>query len=184
MQINKDELLSELINLTEKAITAVKKFKTLNATQLNLKNTSVQWSVLECIEHLNLYGDFYLPIIQNQLLGTSRRGNFPIFKAGIIGNYFADLMKIDNGKIQKMKAPKDKNPVDSSLSITTLDRFLKQAQLLQTLLKQAYTADLTKIKTTISLTKFIKLRLGDTLRFYVYHIERHIVQAEKMIAYV
>ena len=81
-----------------------------------------------------------------------------------------------------MKSPNYKNPVNSALSITTLNRFLEQDQLLQSLLRQALTADLTKIKTAISLSKFIKLRLSDTLRFYVYHIERHIGQAEKMIA--
>jgi hypothetical protein len=66
------------------------------------------------------------------------------------------------------------------LSITTLDRFLKQQELLKALLQQALEADITKIKTAISLSKFIKLRLGDTFRFYVYHIERHIAQAEKI----
>jgi len=181
MQINKEQLITELISLTEQAIIAVKKFKTLDIRQLNFKNTPEQWSVLECIEHLNLYGDFYLPEIQKQLLKATSEGYSTFFKPGVIGNYFAGLMKTENGKIKKMKSPKNKNPVSSVLSITTLDRFLKQAQLLQTLLKQALTADLTKIKTAISLSKFIKLRLGDTLRFYVYHIERHILQAEKAL---
>jgi len=182
MQINKEQLIAELLSLTEKATIAVKKFKTLDITQLNLKNTPQQWSILECIEHLNLYGDFYLPEIQKQLLETTSNGDSPVFKPGVIGNYFTGLMKIKNGEIKKINSPKDKNPVNLALTITTLDRFLKQEQLLQSLLKQALTADLTKIKTAISLSKFIQLRLGDTLRFYVYHIERHIVQAEKIIA--
>ena len=179
MKINKGQLITELLRLTEQAIISVKKFKTLNISQLNLKNTPDQWSILECIEHLNLYGDFYLPEIQKQLMDTKNNSNSPVFKPGVIGNYFAGLMKTENGNIKKMKSPKDKNPVNSTLAITTLDRFLKQEQLLQSLLKEASTADLTKIKTAISLTAFIKLRLGDTLRFYVYHIERHIIQAEK-----
>lgn len=182
MQIKKEELISELLSLTEQAIVAVKKFKALNTSQLNFKNTTEQWSILECIEHLNLYGDFYLLEMQKQLLETTHKGDFPFFKPGIIGNYFAGLMKTKNGNIKKMKSPKDKNPANSTLSITTLNRFLKQQQLLQTLLNQASTANLIKIKTAISLSKFIKLRLGDTLRFYVYHIERHLVQAQKMIA--
>jgi hypothetical protein len=43
---------------------------------------------------------------------------------------------------------------------------------------KAQKVDLTKVKTAISLSKFIKLRLGDTLRFLVYHNERHILQAQ------
>lgn len=182
MQIKKEQLITELLGLTEQAVIAVRKFKTLNNSQLNFKNTTEQWSILECIEHLNLYGDFYLPEMQKQLLKTTHKEDFPFFKPGIIGNYFAGLMKTKNGNIKKMKSPKDKNPANSTLSITTLHRFLKQQQLLQSLLNQASTANLTKIKTAISLSKFIKLRLGDTLRFYVYHIERHVLQAEKMIA--
>ena len=51
--------------------------------------------------------------------------------------------------------------------------------MLKSLLNQAREVDLTKTKVPISLTRFIKLRLGDTFRFFVYHIERHILQAEK-----
>jgi hypothetical protein len=180
MQINKAQLINELLDLTDQSIIAVKKFKNLNSSQLNFKNTAQQWSILECIEHLNLYGDFYLPEMQKQLLETPQSGNAPFFKAGIIGNYFAGLMKTDNGKIKKMQSPKDKNPANSTLNVTSLDRFVKQQELLKTILNQSLAADLTKVKTAISISKFIKLRLGDTFRFYVYHIERHIVQAEKI----
>ena len=182
MQINKHQLIAELLSLTAQSITAVKRFKTLSSSQLNFKNTAQQWSILECIEHLNLYGDFYLPEMQKQLLESPQRSNSEIFKAGLIGNYFAGLMKTDNGKNKKMKSPKDKNPANSTLTVTTLDRFLKQQELLKSILQGSLAADLTKVKTAISLSKFIKLRLGDTLRFYVYHIERHISQAEKITA--
>ena len=181
MQFQKQELLSELAGLTSQAIADVQKLKALDISKLNYKATDAQWSALECVEHLNLYGDFYLPEIQKQILASSANGDFPIFKSGVIGNYFAGLMKVGNGKIKKMKAPRDKTPSNSGLTLTTLDRFLKQAQLLQSLLTQASTTDLTKVKTAISLTNLIKLRLGDTLRFYVYHVERHILQAEKMV---
>ena len=82
--------------------------------------------------------------------------------------------------IKKMKTPKDKDPINSNLTFTTIERLLKQLEKLQILLNQSRTANLTKLKTAISLTKFIKLRLGDTLRFVVYHIERHILQAQKI----
>ena len=91
-------------------------------------------------------------------------------------------MKTENGQIKKMKSPKDKNPVNSAFTITTIDRFLKQQELLKSILQQALAAGITKLKTAFSLTKFIKLRLGDTFRFYVYHVERHIIQAKKTIA--
>ncbi len=181
MIINKEQLIAELLSLTEQATIAVTEFKNLDIDKLNFKKTAEQWSILECVEHLNLYGDFYLPEMQKQLLDSINLEDSKVFKPGMMGDYFVGLIKIKNGKIKKMKSPKDKNPVNSTLSITTLDRFLKQEQLLQSILQQASTTDLTKIKTAISLSKFIKLRLGDTLRFYVYHIERHVKQAKKVI---
>lgn len=51
--------------------------------------------------------------------------------------------------------------------------------MLRYLLELAKNADLVKVKTSISLTKLIKLRLGDTFRFLVNHIERHVLQAQQ-----
>ncbi|ULT24221.1 DinB family protein [Sphingobacterium sp. E70] len=44
------------------------------------------------------------------------------------------------------------------------------------LLEQAKSKDLGKIRTNISINKWIKIRLGDTFRFLVNHNIRHIVQ--------
>jgi len=91
-------------------------------------------------------------------------------------------MKANHGKMKKMKSPKDKDPINSILSVLVIDRFLKQAEKLKLLLNQGRTVDLGKTRVPISLTKLIKLKLGDTYRFYVYHIERHIWQAQKNLS--
>ncbi len=181
MQIENNILAEELLTIAEQAIIAAKTFKTVSVHQLNKKQNSSAWSVLECIEHLNLYGDFYLPEIERSILSQETQTTGKVFKSGLIGNYFANLMQVKDGKIKKMQSPKDKNPNNSVLTITTIERFLKQAELLKVLLLQSKEINLTKIKTCISLTKHIKLRLGDTLRFFTYHIERHILQAEKAL---
>jgi hypothetical protein len=155
--------------------------KLLSIEVLNRRESKDKWSALQCIEHLNLYGDFYLPEIEKQLLKNDRSPNAILFKSGWVGNYFANLMKVNNGKVKKMKSPKDKVPDPSSLSITTLDRFLKQQERLEKLLHQAEETDLAKVRCSISLTPLIKLRLGDTFRFFIYHIERHVYQAEKAV---
>ena len=180
MQIEQQLLITELLALTDQAIETIKKFKTYSNSNLNYKNNITEWSILECLEHLNLYGDFYLPEIEKTLFNSTQKINDPVFNSGKIGNYFANLMITKNGNIKKMKTPKDKDPINSNLSFSTIERLLKQLEKLKILLNQSRTANLTKLKTAISLTKFIKLRLGDTLRFVVYHIERHILQAQKI----
>jgi len=184
MQAENDSVIEDLLALTENAASAARKFKGLSETQLNFKEHPEKWSILECLEHLNRYGEFYLPEIEKALLSHKVKSASPVYKSGILGNHFANLMKVKNGKVIKMKTPGDKNPSGSQLTAVTIDRFLKQLELLKSLLDQSRHADLTKTKVPISLTNFIKLRLGDTLRFFVYHIERHVIQAEKVLQFV
>jgi len=179
MKTDNNKVIDELLTLTETSTEKVKKLKQLPETELNFKESPDRWSVLECIEHLNRYGDFYLPELEKSVLNARPDGNAQQFSSGLIGNWFADLMKVKNGKVVKMKTPSDKNPAGSTLTAITIDRFLKQQEKLRLILDQARNVDLTRTKVPISLTKFIKLRLGDTLRFFVYHIERHVIQAEK-----
>jgi hypothetical protein len=178
MKFSRKELIRELTMMTEQSTEAVVAFKSLPLDALNYKEHPQKWSILECIEHLNLYGDFYLPEIERRILIATPDPDSLTFSSGIIGDYFANLMKYNDGKLKKMKSPKDKNPVNSELSIT-LDRFLKQQDRLRALLQQSSKMDLTKVKCSISLTPLIKLRLGDTLRFFIYHIDRHVQQARK-----
>jgi len=181
MRIEKNSLIQDLIQRTDVNITAAKNFKLLNLDKLNFKKEPKQWSILECLEHLNLYGDYYLVEIEKTMLANQKSSNPSLFKSGWLGNYFANMMlPQSNGEVKKMKSPNDKNPVHSQLGITTIERFLKQQELLKKLLHQALQKDLTKLKTPISISKWVKLRLGDTFRFVVYHNQRHIKQAERI----
>ena len=137
--------------------------------------------MLECIEHLNKYGDYYLPEIENLLLQAPTINTSPVFKSGVLGNYFVKVVQPDSGK--KMKALASMDPTLSDLSITTLDKFLKQLNKLEHLLEQSKRADLTKLKTSVTLSRFLKMRLGDTFRFLVAHNQRHILQAERAVAH-
>ncbi|MDO4729111.1 MAG: DinB family protein, partial [Bacteroidota bacterium] len=62
-----------------------------------------------------------------------------------------------------------------------LEKFIDQQTELLDLLQQAYNVDLIKVKTKTSISKFIKLRLGDTLQFVVFHNQRHILQAKEIV---
>jgi hypothetical protein len=48
------------------------------------------------------------------------------------------------------------------------------------LLDKAKNVSLGKTKTGISISKLIKLKLGDTFRFVIYHNIRHIEQAKRV----
>lgn len=181
MHTENSTLIDALLVLAAEATAAATRFRKLPESQLNYKSSPESWSVLECIEHLNRYGEYYLPELEKAILSHDRKVFSPVYRSGLLGNYFANLMKVKDGKMTKMKTPPDKNPAGSKLTVITLDRFLKQQEMLTSLLDRARHTDLTGIKVPISLTKLVKLRLGDTFRFFVYHIERHIFQAEKAL---
>ncbi len=180
MQFERTQLLNDLITQTNKATVIINGFKSLPADELNFKKSAESWSILECLEHLNLYGDFYLPEIEKQLLAAPKSLEAKVFKSGWLGNYFANSMLPKNGKLNKMKTFKKMDPANSNLPVTTIDRFLKQQESLLNLLRMAENVDLTKTTTGITLTSLLRFRVGDTFRFYINHIERHVAQAGKV----
>lgn len=181
MKQNQNELVEELINEVEKGIRQVKSFEGLTLEQLNFKANPKSWSLLECIEHLNLYGDFYLPEIEAQQLKANPIAGEKRFRSGFLGNYFANSMLPKNGVVtNKMNTFKDKNPSNSNLNITVIDRFLKQQDHLNHLLIQSKNLNLTAIKTSISISPFIRIKLGDTYRFLTNHQKRHFLQMQNI----
>lgn len=179
MKINAENLINELIRTTEKNMNEVQSFKDLTNEELNIKANAESWSILECIEHLNRYGDFYIPEISKRMESSNFKKS-PTFRSGILGNYFAKSM-LPKEKLNKMKTFKSMNPNNSILDRSVLDKFLYQQGLILDLLNRARNVNLTRTKTSISISKWIKLRLGDTLRVVIYHNLRHIVQAMNIV---
>lgn len=178
--MNAQNLLTELIQLTRKNIGEVEALKKLPIEQLHQKDNVTSWSSLECIAHLNRYGDFYLPEIRKQINASTYQQS-DVFKSGILGSYFAKSM-LPKEKLNAMKTFQSMNPINSSLDKKTLDKFIEQQQEMLVLLEQSKNTDLTKVKTSISISKWIKLRLGDTFRVVIYHNLRHIVQAKRQVS--
>lgn len=181
MKIASKDLLQNLIERTKQNIMEAEKFNLLPIATLNKRNSPESWSILECLEHLNLYGDFYLLEIEKRM-ETSTTESATIFTSGFLGNYFAKSM-LPKEKLNTMKTFKDKNPIHSVLNKTHIDRFIQQQQKTLELLNIAKDKNLNTIKTSISISKWIKLKLGDTFRVIIYHNERHIVQANKILHY-
>lgn len=84
-------------------------------------------------------------------------------------------------KLNKMKTFKSMNPSTSYVDREVLTVFIQQQDSLIALLEQAQSVNLNQTKTAISISKWIKLRLGDTLKIVVFHNLRHIAQAQKSI---
>lgn len=179
MNFNSMELLEDLAERTRSNIAEAKAFQCRSLKDLNWRPVPTSWSVLECVEHLNLYGDFYIPQIEKVI----RENKFPgekVFKSGYVGNYFAQMM-LPGEKLKKIKTFKNKNPLGSKLDKSTIEKFIDQQKAILDLLSRASAVSLSRTKTGTSISKIIRLKLGDTLRVVIFHNQRHILQAQKVL---
>ena len=147
-----------------------------------------QWSAAQCLEHLNIYGRYYLPAIEKAIREKKRKGGRPadLFRPGWLGDYFAKLMRpLPDGKLKsKMKAPKNAVPSPQPDARAMLAEFIDQQEKLQQLLSAASAVDINRIRIPISIAPWLRLKLGDTFLFLTAHIERHLLQAERAIGAV
>lgn len=175
-----ENLIHSLIEQTRQIINQVEKLKNYDLNTLTWRENKTSWNILECIEHLNLYGDFYLPEIERKIKNSTADSEAE-FKSGFLGGYFAKSM-LPKEKLNKMKTFKDKNPLHAKLDKSVLDKFINQQINLIDLLNQSRTVSLNKIKIAISISSLIRLKLGDTYQFYINHNIRHLNQIDRIKA--
>jgi len=140
-----------------------------------------KWSIAQVLEHLNGYNRFYLAAIEKGL-NNSTHSAPRTYKAGWFGDYFTRLMEpLPDGTLaKKMSAPKGYNFGPELDAEQVLKEFREGQHKLLSLLDKARTADLGHIKVPISISKLIKLKLGDVFRFVIAHQLRHFLQISRV----
>lgn len=171
-------LIQNLIEDTRKSLNQVEVLKNFDLSSLKWKENKTSWSILECLEHLNLYGDFYLLQIEYQIIKSTIKADLE-FRSGVLGNYFAKSM-LPKEKLNKIKTFKDKNPLNANLNKIVIDKFINQQIKLLDLLNLSRNVSLNKVKIQTSISSLIKLKLGDTFQFYINHIVRHVKQIDRI----
>lgn len=173
-----EKLIQLLLEQTKQIINQAEKIKTYSMPELTWRENQTSWNVLECLEHLNLYGNFYLPQIKKKINNSGPQTD-PEFKSGILGGYFAKSM-LPKEKLNKMKTFKDKNPLNTNLDKSVIDKFIQQQIELLELLNQSRKVSLNKVKIQTSISSLVRLKLGDTFQFLINHIFRHLKQIERI----
>jgi DinB superfamily len=186
MALTTHALLADLKAQTEKIIAETEsQFATLSAEDLHLREDPSRWCIAECLEHLCLYGDYYLPAIENAIGHAKKlkKNAKAEFHPGYLGEYFAKSMLPQSQAItNKMKTFRDKDPMGTILPANIIHRFLDQQKETLRLLDEAELVDLEAVRIPITITRFIRLKLGDVLRFVVHHNLRHVQQAHNVRA--
>lgn len=168
-------MLDRLTALTELHIVrAVADFQNIPDERLVQPAPDGGWSIAQCLDHLNGYGFHYLPLLGAALQRAGEGSG--IYRATWLGEYFTKALDPDTGK-KKIKAFKKHVPQRHLDAPAVVGEFIRQQELLLQLLRTARRKDLNKTRIPISLTRWVTMNIGDTLRFLIAHNERHIRQA-------
>lgn len=168
-------LLNDLKSRTEFCIKEARKLLKVKESRLNDRPNPETWSAAQCLDHLNQYGDFYLPEITKAIKDSDTTPN-TYFGPGFIGNMFAKAM-LPRPATTKMQAPADKIPSKADLNHEVINTFIDQQKEYLEILKDAESVNLNKIKIKVTISKWVKLKLGDALRVTIFHNQRHVQQA-------
>lgn len=184
--IQTQTLLNDLSLLTQEIVQGVNKsFKKMSEKQLNWRPNKQTWSLNDIFWHLNAYANNYNKVILDKIENTRFNEPKDNFSSSPLGRSAWKSMKLGNAKNVKRKyrAPKDTDPLCNEALLTDeeLDKFVENQHLLLKIIDTSAGLNLRKIKIPLSISKRIRLRLGDCLMFLIYHNERHYHQALNLV---
>ena len=182
MRIGAAALLTFLIEKTNEVLEAAEDYSLyLTNEQMTWQPDDNEWTIAQCLEHLNLYGDDYLPLFE-QLIGSSKKNeSTTIFKSTWLGEFYVNAVKIE-GKADwdKYEVLETYDPSVKGVRNGVLNEFILQQKKLLTILSSASEVSLKKNKINAPNKGWFKISLGDGLRWLVYHNLRHIFQSNQI----
>ena len=181
-----NQLITKLQQQTETLLNkAVQEWQMIAPEKFSQQPAEGSWSAKQCIAHLNMYGDYYLPAIEAAILKAKQQKSTAAerFTPGWLGNYFTNMMLQGTNEkpAKKMKAMKNYISLNDEDGDKVIATFIDQQETLLQLLEYAKNIDLNNAKVAISIAKFIKLKLGDVYMFLIAHNYRHVLQAESAL---
>ncbi|HTN07614.1 DinB family protein [Agriterribacter sp.] len=177
--ISKFDLLSSLEHEVENHLAeAISVFQNLPEETLLKPAPDGGWSMAQCLAHLNSYGRFYLPAITSAINHPAGNATNEKFKSSWLGNYFTQMMQPGNSA-KKYRSPKNHSPAPNLNARAVMAEFIQQQEQLMLCLRKAKVTDINATRVPVSISKWIRLKLGDTFRFLIAHNERHMLQAKK-----
>jgi uncharacterized damage-inducible protein DinB len=188
MAMTSTELLDEVRKITHTNLEYLKKkFAHLSDEQKLWRPTENSWNIQEIFAHLNEYARFYHDAFNTRIARTKFRNPRELFLSSPLGRSAWNSMKLGRAHNvkRKFKSPRAFNPaVEISLiSGQDIADFQAGQQELLGIFDQAQQVNIRRVKVPISISKIIRLRLGDALLYVVYHNERHMQQALNVLAH-
>ena len=176
-------LITELLDRTELLKANTQAFLRITDEQLVYRPGAGKWSIVEIYGHLNLSLDHYIRSILSRI-SLAPDSPSDVYRSGWLGDgVYEKIMPRPDGSVFRLKALKslclDAAGVDAR---EELYRFQRHCDALDDILRHVATKDLRRISVPFVRPGLVCLRLGDMLRYLVAHGERHLLQAQRVMA--
>ncbi len=175
--------LEKLESDTTEILDFVKKeLVNLNKDQLFYKNSPHEWSILECLKHINLANRHYVETMEQKIEQAITNGSQPVshYVNGWIGKKSIKAMTPTPKKEikSKMKTLKRFRPQlqHKSDKDTVFEEFFDLTDRLKSQIQQAKLVNVNEVRIVSALGPLLKFKLGDALGFVIGHTQRHILQ--------
>ena len=150
----------------------------LTNEQLNWQPAPGSWSVGQCLEHLCIMNEVYLPPISTVL---KEKPDSPVEKItpGWFGGWFIRNFAEPTSGSRRVRAPAKIRPA-SQVEVSVLDRFLSGNQSCRDLIVRAGSKNVDRIRFWNPFIPGLRFSVGTGLQIIVSHERRHLLQAERV----
>jgi len=172
-----DEYRSQFQKIAEQAKTLT---NGLSEAQFNWRPRPEEWSIQECLGHLNILGRFEIPLLENIIRDARTRGitGKGPFRYGFMARTI--LKQTEPPVRRKFSAPQRFRANHGQPLTAILPTFLHlQSQFIR-VVEQSEGLDLARIKVPTPITRLLRLSLGATLAQLAAHERRHLDQARRV----
>jgi hypothetical protein len=150
----------------------------LTTEQLNWQPEPGVWSIGQCLEHLCITNEAYLPAMSSSLLGKPISAVQDI-TPGWFGRWFISTYIEPSRQTKHVRAPKKIVP-GARVECSVLDRFLRSNQAARELIHHAREYDVNRIRFKNPLIPVLRFTVGTGLEIVSGHERRHLLQAERV----
>ena len=150
----------------------------LSPEQLNWKPAADSWSVGQCLDHLLVANDVYLPPIA-EALENRRPAPVDAITPGWFGRWFIRSYIEPSPQTSKGRAPRKIAPA-SQVDPSVLERFLQSNDVARDLVRRAGAYDVNRIRFRNPFVPVLRFTVGTGLEIVWRHQRRHLLQAERV----
>lgn len=150
----------------------------LTAEQFNWRPSPDKWSIGQCLEHLCITNEAYVPAMRNALAGQPARDVEEI-TPGWFSRWFLRSFVEPSPTSKQVSAPKKILPA-ASVDLSVVDRLHRSHQAAREFVRQAADRDVNRIRFRNPFLPGLRFTIGTGLLLLPSHGRRHLLQAERV----